>query len=154
MAATSGLFPEIMENCADLILDIMEQEDKKTAKPATLSLVKKLYKNANPACAGGYTENGKYCISDGYTAIRLNNGNFDTIPTREPLQARTGVCRFSAGTAGNPGTVCRRIKAIYRGAQDRQKRARLHRSRRGIRRCGAAVGYRQGIPERYCILDT
>lgn len=87
MAATSGLFPEIMGNCADLILDIMEQEDKKTAKPATLALVKKLYKNANPACAGGYTENGKYCISDGYTAIRLNNGNFDTIPTREPLQA-------------------------------------------------------------------
>ena len=25
MAATSGLFPEIMGNCADLILDIMEQ---------------------------------------------------------------------------------------------------------------------------------
>lgn len=90
LAATSGLFPEIMTHCADMILDIMEQEDKKTAKPATLALVKKLYKNATSACAGGYTDNGKYCITDGYTAIRLNNGNFDTIPTREPLRQ---ICR-------------------------------------------------------------
>lgn len=84
--STSGLFPETLVHCADLILDITEEEDKKTAKPAIMALVKKLYKNASTPCAGGYMYNGKYCITDGHTAIRLNNGNFDTIPTREPLQ--------------------------------------------------------------------
>lgn len=125
LAATSGLFPEIMTHCADMILDIVEQEDKKTAKPATLALVKKLYKNATSACAGGYIDNGKYCITDGCTAIRLNNANFDTIPTREPLHViRCALSDFPQDAQEIPVPSVAELKQ-YIAAHKTSKNARV-----------------------------